>query len=410
VRAAARSLAPLAAGVLLALLLMQLEPAMKPFHVKVLMDIGINVLLAVSLTLVNGFTGQFSLGHAAFMAIGGYASVALTYYGSFLLWGSAAIHGGFLGPGEWLFVGACLLGGVIASGAGYVVALPSLRLRGDYLAIVTLGFGEIVRVLFQQTREVKYTAESVAAAGPGELLISLGGALGFTGIPKYANLFWVFAFVTVILAFALRLKYSTHGLAFLSIREDEIAAEAMGVPVARYKIRAFILAAFFAGIAGALFAHEVGTALNPRELAFQKSIEIVIMVVLGGMGSVSGAALAAVILTVLPEWLRQPAHVWPAGLVAVVVVLLVSRGRRRVHAVAILAGLTVVLELLSALAHGFGIDLAEYRMILYALSLIGMMILRPQGLFGLCELWEIEPLRGWLARWRRRAPAPVAAR
>jgi branched-chain amino acid transport system permease protein len=402
-RDTARSLAPLAAGIVLALLLdAVVAPAMKQFHVKVLMDIGINVILAVSLTLVNGFTGQFSLGHAAFMAIGGYTAVALTYYGSFALWGSAAVHGGFLGGGEGLFLTACLLGGSLAAVAGWVVGLPSLRLRGDYLAIVTLGFGEIVRVLFQQTREVKYTAESVAGASLGDLLLSLGGSLGFTGIPKYTDLFWIFVFVSATLVFALRVKYSTHGLAFLAIREDEIAAEAMGVPVARYRVRAFVLAAFFAGIAGALFAHEVGTALNPRELGFQKSIEIVIMVVLGGMGSVSGAALAAVILTFLPEWLRQPTHVWPVGALAILLVLLLSRGRSW-RAAAVLAAVTGLLELLSAAARGWGVDLANYRMIFYALSLIGMMILRPQGLFGLHEVWEIAPFGDWRRRLVRRS-------
>jgi branched-chain amino acid transport system permease protein len=401
-RDTARSLAPLAVGIALALVLETVAaPAMKQFHVKLAMDIGINVILAVSLTLVNGFTGQFSLGHAAFMAIGGYAAVTLTYYGSFALWGSAALHGGLLGAGDGLFLAGCLLGGTLAAAAGWVVGLPSLRLRGDYLAIVTLGFGEIVRVLFQQTNEVKYTAESVAAASPGELLVSLGGSLGFTGIPKYTDLFWVSVFAAVTIAFALRVKYSTHGLAFLSVREDEIAAAAMGVPVARYRVRAFVLAAFFAGIAGALFAHEVGTALNPRELGFQKSIEIVIMVVLGGMGSVSGAAFAATLLTFLPEWLRQPTHVWPVGLAAVVVVLVVSRGRSR-RAAVVLATLTVLAELLSAAAHAWGVDLANYRMIFYALSLIGMMILRPQGLFGLHEVWEVPALGGWMRGLGRR--------
>ena len=396
VRALLRSVAPALVGLALALVLsLLLEPQMKQFHVKVLTDVGINVVLAVSLTMVNGFTGQFSLGHAAFMALGGYSAVALTYYGSFFVWGSAGVHGGFLGAGEWLFAAGCLVGGLVAAGFGWVVGLPSLRLRGDYLAIVTLGFGEIVRILFQQTGEVKYTAEAVREATPLELATSLGGSLGFTGIPKYTNLFWVAIGVTAVLVVAYRLKDSGFGLAFLSIREDEIAAEAMGVPVARYKVRAFVLAAFFAGVAGSLFAHEVGTALNPPELGFQKSIEIVIMVVLGGMGSISGAAIAAALLTVLPEWLRQPTHVWPIGLIVIAAVLLLGE-RRRVRRAAVLVGVVLALELLAGWARRSGVELADYRMVLYALSLILMMILRPQGLFGIHEIWETRPVRRWI--------------
>jgi branched-chain amino acid transport system permease protein len=338
---------PLAIGMALALAVKAFfDSSGLDYVAKVTTDIGINVILAVSLNLVNGFTGQFSIGHAGFMAVGGYASVALTYYGSFALWDSHAVHGAFLGSGEWLMVLGCLLGGLVASVLGYLVGLPSLRLRGDYLAIVTLGFGEIVRVVIQQTQPVIKDAAEVRALPIGSLMTHLGGALGFTGIPKYTNLFWVLTFATITLVVAYRIKYSSTGRAFLSIREDEIAAESMGIPVAKYKVRAFVLAAFFAGIAGGLFAHEVGTALNPRELAFQKSFDIVIMVVLGGMGSISGAALAAVILTILPEVLRE---------------------------------------------------FADYRMIAYALSLIVMMIVRPQGFFGVHEIWELR----WFGRRKR---------
>ena len=396
---AGQSLLPVLAGIAIsALVAFVLQPLMKQFHVKVLTDIGINAVLAVSLTMVNGFTGQFSLGHAAFMALGGYTAVALTYYGSFLIWGTATVQTGFLAPGQLLFVVACVAGGLMAAGFGWLVGLPSLRLRGDYLAIVTLGFAEIVRILIQQTGEVKYTLDAVRQASPLDLATSLGGSLGFTGIPKYTSLFWVGAAVTAVLLVAHRLKASSYGRAFLSIREDEIAAEAMGVPVARYKVQAFVLAAFFAGIAGALFAHEVGTALNPVELGFQKSIEIVIMVVLGGMGSISGAAFAAVLLTVLPEWLRQPTHVWPLGIVLVAAVLLLSRGKNRRGAV-ILTVLVVVAEIARTIALARGVNLADYRMIFYSISLILMMILRPQGLLGIREIWETAPVRALTRRW-----------
>lgn len=341
--ALARSVLPLAIGVALSYALHTwLAPSLKPFHVKMMMDIGINIILAVSLNLVNGMTGQFSVGHAGFMAIGGYVAGAVTYYGSFKLWGSAAVHGGAFGAGEWLFVGGCLAGGAVAALAGYVVGLPSLRLRGDYLAIVTLGFGEIIRVMLQRTDDVLFSAAEIEGTSFPRLMTHLGGALGFTGIAFYSNLFWIYCFVVIVLIVAFRLKMSTHGRAYMSVREDEIAAEAMGVPTTSIKVQAFVLAALFAGIAGGLFAHEVGVTLNPRELAFQKSFDILIMVVLGGLGSISGAALAAIVLTILPEALR-------------------------------------------------GVD--EYRMIIYALALIIMMIVRPQGLFGLREIWDFLPRR-----------------
>jgi branched-chain amino acid transport system permease protein len=335
-----RGALPLAIGFALAVAMqLAIGPMAGPFAVKLLMDIGINVILAVSLNLVNGFTGQFSIGHAGFMAAGGYVAGAVTYYGSFLLWGSAQVHAGFLSGGSALFVLGCLAGALVAAGAGYLVGLPSLRLRGDYLAIVTLGFGEILRVMLQRTNDVITSVDEVKAASVATLATSVGGSLGFSGLPYYTDLFWVYVFVTITVVVALHLKFSSYGRAFLSIRENEIAAEAVGINTTQLKVRAFVLAAGFAGIAGGLFAHEVGTSLNPRELGFQKSFDIVIMVVLGGMGSVSGAVLAAIVLTLLPEALR-----------------------------------------------GF----SEFRMPIYALALILMMILRPQGILGLREIWELS--------------------
>ena len=348
-----RGALPLAIGFALAVVMqVAIGPVAGPFAVKLLMDIGINVVLAVSLNLVNGFTGQFSIGHAGFMAVGGYVAGAITYYGSFLIWGAPRVQPGWLSGGDMLFVGGCLAGALVAAGAGYIVGLPSLRLRGDYLAIVTLGFGEILRVMLQRTGDVLQTADEVNQASVTTLATSLGGSLGFSGLPYYTDLFWVYAFVTVTVVVALHLKFSSYGRAFLSIRENEIAASAVGINTTRLKVRAFVLSAGFAGIAGGLFAHEVGTSLNPRELGFQKSFDIVIMVVLGGMGSVSGAILAAIVLTLLLEALR-----------------------------------------------GF----SEFRMPIYALALILMMILRPQGILGLKEIWEIP----WIAK-RRAARAAKA--
>ncbi len=356
------------------------------------MSVGINVMLAVSLTMVNGFTGQFSIGHAGFLGVGGYVAGSITYYGSQQLFGSASTHGslfsgttldidpatlGWFGPGDFLFVGSLLAGGVVAAMVGYLVGLPSLRLRGDYLAIVTLGFGEIVRVLVQRTGGVLrpsqiawqqvYPGESLPSHLPAdtttvlayafekvkpngvyetvyqavsetswfEVAPRVGGALGFSAVPDYSSVFWVMLLMGITLAIASRIKRSTFGRAFLSIREDEIASEAMGVDTVKYKVRAFVLAAFFAGLAGGLFAHF--KSMNPSEIGFARSFDIVIMVVLGGLGSISGATIAAVIVTLLPEWLR-------------------------------------------------GLD--QYRMIIWALALILMMIFRPRGLLGVREIWE----------------------
>jgi branched-chain amino acid transport system permease protein len=343
-------LAPIALGIGFALLLQfGIGPAVGPFYGKVMTDVGIAIVLAVSLNLVNGYTGQFSIGHAGFMAVGGYTAGAVTYYGHLLLWGHVAEQGGFFGPTTWLYVAALIAGGCTAAVCGLVVGLPSLRLRGDYLAIVTLGFGEILRVLLQRSGDVISDPAAVQAASLPTLATSLGGALGFTGLPFLTNLFWVWLAVVTVLIVSYRLKRSDQGRALLSIREDEVAAEAMGIPTTRFKVQAFVYAAFFAGIAGGLFAHEVGTTLNPRELGFQKSFEIVIMVVLGGMGSVSGTTLAAIALTVLPEALR-----------------------------------------------GF----SEYRMITYALLLIVVMLVRPQGLMGVREIWELPLFRRLFAGQR----------
>ncbi len=336
-------------------------PMLGSFASKIMLVIGINVILAVSLTIVNGFTGQFSMGHAAFMAIGGYVAAGVVYYGGMRLFGEPGFQGGALsltqgahsrglvGRGDVLFVAATICGGLFAAGAGYVVGLPSLRLRGDYLAIVTLGFGEIVRVLLQGTREQlqPWKIDAVREAPLWDLPLRLGGPQGFNLLPTYTTLFWVWMWVTITVLAAYRLKTSSSGRAFLSIREDEIASQAMGVDVTRYKVRAFVLASFFAGVAGAMYAMDIG-AMNPLDGGFQRSFDIIIMVVLGGMGSISGAVLAAIILSILPEALR---------------------------------------------------GLAQYRLIIYALLLILMMILRPQGLFGVREVWELSIFR----RGRNRA-------
>src|SRR6185369_4295690 len=251
------------------------------YYNRILVIMGINITLAVSLNIINGHAGQFSLGHAGFMAVGAYFSAYLTYYHF-----APRLEKMPAGTEQWLMqnvflVIAVLAGGLLAALAGYLVGLPSLRLRGDYLAIVTLGFGEIIRVLILNIDKI-------------------GAARGLPGIPNWANVFWVGVGVAAALALSRNLAHSTHGRALFAIRDDEVAAEALGVDTTSYKVLAFVLGAFFAGIAGGLFGHYL-SYLNPNSFTFIKSIEVIAMVVLGGMGSISGSVLAAIVLTLLPE-------------------------------------------------------------------------------------------------------------
>lgn len=315
--------------------------------------IGIAIILAVSLNIVNGYTGQFSIGHAGFLSLGAYFAGAVLYYGSVTWFQTPPMPGvisftqpferlgeqmSWIGTGDLFYLGVCLAAGSVAAIAGLLVGLPSLRLRGDYLAIVTVGFGEIVRILIESSNR-QVSLRRLDRAETWDLFSGLGSAMGFQSIPKFGSLFWIYLFVGVTILVAIRLKYSTHGRAYLSIREDEVAAEAMGVKTTRYKVQAFMISAFFAGVAGALTAGSQGT-LKADEMAFMRSLEIVVIVVLGGMGSVSGAVIAAIVLTYLPELLQ---------------------------------------------ADGF----ARYRLILYSLILILVMILRPRGLLGTHEVWDI---------------------
>jgi branched-chain amino acid transport system permease protein len=323
-RAVLRSLLPF----LVALPLLALAQAMAPPDwAIILVNLGVNVILAVSLNVVNGFTGQFSIGHAGFMAVGAYTSAKIT-----VALASVAISGLPVALSDGLgFLFALVCGMAMAALAGLVVGLPSLRLRGDYLAIVTLGFGEIIRVVIENTP-------------------FLGQATGIPGLPPRTDLLWVGVGAVATIAMARRLVGSTHGRALLAIREDEVAAEAMGVDTTGYKVRAFVLAAAFAGLAGGLSVHYI-LLVSPRMFTFVRSMEVVAMVVLGGMGSVTGSVIAASLLTLSLEWLR-------------------------------------------------GVD--QYRMVLYALMLIVLMLTRPSGLFGTREIWDVVP---GLFR-RRRQPPP----
>ena len=287
------------------------------YYLGIAIDIGINIILAVSLNLINGHTGQFSLGHAGFMAVGAYTAASLTW-----ALGAATSSPIFA---ELIFAFALLCGGGVAAGSGLAVGVPTLRLRGDYLAIVTLGFGEIIRVVLQTTDTLARNSDS----GFARVLENMGGASGMKGIATLANFGWAWALAAVTVFVVAALVNSTYGRGFIAVHDDEVAASAMGINPTRYKVTAFVVGAFFAGIAGGLYAHHK-QFLSPSGFDFMKSIDIVVMVILGGMGRTAGVIIAAIILTVLPELLR-----------------------------------------------GF----AEYRMIIYSLMIIGLMMARPQGLF-----------------------------
>ena len=241
---------------------------------KTIERIAIFSILAASLNLVNGVTGQFSLGHAAFMVIGAYTGGELSRLAAPLIGGASGLEAGSLQA--VVFVAGMLAGAFTASIAGLLVGLPTLRLRGDYLAIATLGFGEITRVVIQGRDE-------------------LGGATGLTGVPTYTTLFWALLVAVICITLLRNLQWSGPGRDFMAVREDEIAAAAVGVDIVRTKVTAFVTAAAFAGVAGVVLVHMEGV-VDPSEAGFLHSIEIVVMVVLGGMGSLTGSILGAAML------------------------------------------------------------------------------------------------------------------
>jgi branched-chain amino acid transport system permease protein len=273
------------AGIGAALLLVNagLPRVLNPYLVQILIFVACNVILAVSLNLINGVTGQFSLGHAGLAAIGAYVTAWVSReHGQNWLqpWAGSSLHS--LLETAYL-IPLALVGGLAAALGGLLVGLPSLRLRGDYLAIATLGFGEIIRVLVLNIEAV-------------------GGATGLEGIPRYSTPFLVFGAAVLSVAVLRNIANSVHGRALLAIREDETAAEALGLDCARYKTAAFVIGAFFAGVAGALVAH-YKEFIHPADFGFMESVQLVLIVVLGA-GSLRNVVLAAVGITLLPEALR----------------------------------------------------------------------------------------------------------
>ncbi len=272
------------------------------YYEGILIMVGINIILAASLNMTTGFLGELTLGHAGFMAVGAYSSAIFTMNTNMGL------------PDTIILLISLVVGGIIAGIFGFIVGVPALRLRGDYLGIITLGFGEIIRVLLVN-------------------LEITGGALGLRGIMPYStftNIYWIMAVIVMII---FSLMNSRYGRSIISIRENEIASEAVGINTSFYKIFTFVLSAFFAGVAGGLFAHYM-TVLDPKKFNFMFSIEILVMVVLGGMGSITGSIIAAIILTFLPELLRE---------------------------------------------------FSDYRLLIYSLVLLLMMLFRPKGLLGTKE-------------------------
>lgn len=294
------------------------------YGMNIVLNAGLNIILAVSLNLVNGFTGQFSIGHAGFMAVGGYITAVITMT---IGRDYPDLMSHWIGQNS-IFIAALVAGGIGAAGVGYLVGMPSLRLRGDYLAIVTLGFGEIIRVILLNTD-------------------SVGGARGMSGIPNYSNFGLVYSFVVITIFSIWRIVNSAHGRVLLAVREDEVAGEAMGVNTTQAKVRAFAMGAFFAGVAGGLLAHFL-QILTPAMFDFNRSFEIIIMCVLGGLGSITGSVIAAVVLTGLREALRG----------------------------------------LQEITH------VDLRMIIYSLVLIILMLTRPNGLFGRNEIVDYLP-KSW---------------
>ena len=290
-----------------------------PYWLYIFYDIGISIVMAVSLNLINGYTGQFSLGHAGFMAVGAYTAAVIT--NQFGELNAFAANG--------IFAVALFAGGLAAAVAGLLVGIPTLRLRGDYLAIVTLGFGEIIRVILQNMNAV-------------------GAARGLSVMHGWTNLFWTFGLAAVTVYVVASLVNSTYGRGFIAVRDDEVAAEAMGINTTKYKVTAFVVGAFFAGIAGGLYAHSK-QFITPGGFGFLQSIAFVVMVILGGMGKTIGVILAAILLTLLPEGLRM------------------------------LAGIEHLPGLTAERPLGW---IGDTRMIIYSLLLIMLMLTRPQGLFN----------------------------
>jgi branched-chain amino acid transport system permease protein len=271
--------------VVLFLLLWLAQSTLNNYYVRILAVMGINIILTVSLNLTNGFSGDFSLGHAAFMAIGAYTSALLTL--------SAAVKTtGNEGLPLWLqelvlpFAVAVVIGGLLAALVALIVGVPVLRLRGHYLAVATLGLMVVIRVVVNNWQTVTR------------------GARGLNALPAATNIWWVYGWVIVTVYVIWRLVNSPYGRAMIAVREDELGAATRGVAVFPTRLLAFAVGAFFAGVAGALWGHLI-TAITPSSFSFAVTFNVLVMLIVGGAGSISGSILGAIVLTILPEALRR---------------------------------------------------------------------------------------------------------
>ena len=266
------------------------------YQIRILNLVGIFILLAVSYNLVNGVTGQFSLAPNAFIALGAYTAALLTMTPeekriSFILVP-------LIGPLDQIslpFPLALLAGGLVAALFGFLIGFPVFRVRGDYLAIVTLGFGEVVRVAANNLQSIT------------------NGPLGLKGLPPYTNLWWSWGVAILTVFFVTRLVGGSYGRALKAVRQDELAAAAMGINVFWHKMLAFIISAFFGGLGGGLLAHLI-TTISPTLFSFFLTFNLLIMIVVGGMGSITGSVIAAALITWGGEWLRwveEPTHLGP---------------------------------------------------------------------------------------------------
>lgn len=294
------------------------------YYQQIFFFMCINIIMTVSLNLINGFTGEFSIGHAAFMAIGAYTSCTFTTV--------------IFSPANWpgflqvpLFVAAIILGGLAAFAVGYLIGLPILRLEGDYLAIVTLALVEVVRSGIKLTDELAVLLDKLHLPALSRIVQKMGGPRGMGQIPGFSNIFWVVLFTILSVAVINRLLHSSYGRVWLSLREDHIAAEMMGVNLTRYKALSFAIASFWAGLGGGLYAHTL-RYIHPDNFNFIKSIEYLVYLYLGGMSSIWGSIIAAASLTFLLEFLRM-------------------------------------------------VNLQQWRLVIYPVLLIIIMLRKPEGLF-----------------------------
>lgn len=277
------------------------------YYLQILMLAGINVIVTVGLNLINGFTGQFSIGQAGFMAIGAYLAAMVAKFVIPL----EALPFAFQIPA---FLGILCVAGTAAGTVGYLIGLPSLRLKGDYLAIVTLAFGEVVRSVIRSSDEIAATLTSWGVSSPAAVIEGIGGPRGFGGFPKFETLgvggvtipiLFTLVFVLTVLTLVItrNIVYSSYGRAWLSVRGNEVAAEVVGVHSTQAKVLAFTVSGFLAGVGGGLFAFVI-RFLHPDNFSFLKSIDYLVFLYAGGMGSLSGSLIAASSLTILPEFLR----------------------------------------------------------------------------------------------------------